>query len=129
MKKYVNDHITVCSQKWLHQKGSMSKKDRDVISKALKYCHGRSRLDTKRVRDKLKDEGMNAIVIKGHSVFACIGRSGPSWSTWNCGSAKFTIFCTPYRSEMDNITVLIMLLVMLLVQVFACFVLLFHENR
>ena len=98
-------HNVQCQQKWLYEKGNMPNEQRNFVAKALKYCQQQSKLNGVEIKNTLKHQGMNAIVIEGDSKFAWYSGATPiTYSQWDCDGSIFSIMCLRYSSYIDQIS-------------------------
>ena len=66
IRENMNGHNAACPQKWLIDKGTMINEHREIVSNALQYCYQQTTLTKIDIRDRLKTQGMKAMVIKGN---------------------------------------------------------------
>ena len=107
MRENIDAHIIVCSQKWLQKKGNMTNSEhREIIAKALKYCHQQGKLNKHDIREKLDEQGMKAMVIVGFvSLSYNSGSDSITYSKWKVDEESlFTIMCIKYEASIDDIS-------------------------
>lgn len=83
LKNNMKNHISVCSQKCLINKGSMTVKQREIIAKILKDCNNDNKENfvLSNIRDKLMFFGMKKTIVINGTVFA-LNHAPIQWSQW-----------------------------------------------